>query len=670
MRLKREMKWSLVLCAAVFIALGSAAPVHAAPVPEGLALSSDEPGMVIAISSIQNITAKVAKLNDAAAINLLPLTEINMQLHNALKAPKSIRDEGPLAVVVPKGAAASVPGGFDWGAIPKVMLLTTTDYSQFVSGLGGDVAEAGATSIKPMGDRPGFARSLPGGIAAISGKKELLSGYTPLAGGATKLLDSAGPIGARVLTNADIAIYINMREFEPSLTKSLQTSLDEADKALDATIKTSDPAGYVMKRVWNRMYGDAVKALIRDTTVLAIGIEFQDSGVVVNVVAQFKPGSFMATATNGSGDVSGIMAKFPLDPFTIAFVTNTQSLGIKQAFEEASLKYGPVERPTAEGKLLRKAAAVVEKTRSIGHVSYAAQPGDPHEPSLWLLETTDPKSFITAFREFVATFPEYQPTATLPTTLGGTGAPAKSGFKPGASYSPSILTIDGSPVDQYELTLGAPDAFVKGLPVKLQPFFAEMVTSGRTGYLASFNNLVVVTTSPDAQIVRQALLAARQTSGLGSDPSLTELRAQQIAKPGFEAYLSVSTASTLFAEWLGRPGVTPPEVARDLAPLSITGASDAGGLNVRVLLPYKLLRYVSGHRVWYASLFGPPNAAGKPAPIAIVKRPKPAVDPARPAPTPTPTAAPTPPPPAARPTPPPPAAPSAPPPSGLPAGGG
>lgn len=648
MRFKRELKWGLMLCAVIgctghLFAADAAAPTSTLP-PEGLALASSDPAMVIAISNLRNVSQKFSKLNDMSALALPPLNDLSGQIRGALKAPKSIRDDGPISIVVPSGAMGAQSGGFDWAAIPKIFAVTTTDYAALVSSLGGDSGMTGVTSVKPAGDRPGFAKSYPGGIAAFSGKQDLLDSYSPLAGAATSLMTSAGTAGARTLSSADIAIYINMQQMGPAIAKTLQASLDETDKALDSAAKSGEPASYVMKRAWNRMYGDALKAFIRDTAVLSIGIELTDQGVLINAVAQFKPGSFMATATNGNGDVTGLMSKFPLDPITMAFVTNTKSLGLKQSFEEAAAKYGPTEKGLAENKLLKKAAVVMDRARSVGHVTYAPQQGNASEPSLWLFEANDPKAFVAAFKEFVLEFPDYQPALALPPALGGTaGPPGKSAFKAGSNYSSNVLAIDGSPVDQYELTFAAPEGFVKGLPPRMQPFFAEMNT-GRTGFLATFNNLVLVTTSPDAQIIRQALIAAKQSSGLGADRLITESRPLHYVKPGFEAYFSVSAVSSFFAEMSRRTGVQPIATPLDLPLLSVSGVTEGGSLSARLLLTHKVIEFVSGQRDWYLALLGQtnPTAAPKRPPLKSLPPTAPSAAPAanRPAAAPTPTPAP------------------------------
>jgi hypothetical protein len=690
MRLKREMKWCLVMATAMSAGLGGhawaqpaptpAAPVAAAP-PAGLALASSDPVMVISVSSMQGVSERLSRLNDSALIDIAPLSDVVGQIRSALRVTKGLREDGPMAVVAPVGSAAALTAGFDWNALTKAVVLPTNDYTAFVTALGGDPAAAGSTAIHPIGERPGFARSLPGGFLVLGGQKEVVDSYTSVGAGASQLLTNAGTAGARVLNSADITIYLNMQALGPAISKSITASFEESDRVLEAASKGSDPAGYVIKRVWSRMYGDAVRAFIRDTSVMVIGIELTEAGIVFNVTAQFKPGSFTATAMAGNGDVTGLMAKFPQDAFSLAFVTNTKALGIKQLFEEAAARCDGPEGATPESALLKKAANVVDKARSIGHVSYAAQPGNSSEPSLWLLETTDPKAFIAAFRDFVTAFPEYQPMVKLPKSMGGTGETAGKGkgetspFKPGSSYSPNVLQIDGSPVDQYELTFAAPEGFLKSLPTKVQPFFAEMATGGRTGYLSSFNNIVVVSTSPDAQIVRQALLAARQTTGLGSEGAISEVRTLQIAKPNFEGFVSLSAASKMAIEWLGHAHPMPAmQFPPTLGPISISGATEAGGVTVRVILTTYLLQFISENRSWYAAAFVPPaSRGGKGLAEPLIKKPvkTAGADPAAaPAPGPAPAPAPAPgpaQPPAPRP---PPKSPAGMMPGGLPGGPG
>ena len=162
-----------------------------------------------------------------------------------------------------------------------------------------------------------------------------------------------------------------------------------------------------------------------------------------------------------------------------------------------------------------------------------------------------------------------------------------------ATYTPNVMQIEGVSIDQYQTQMQYPPEVMQEMG-PMMPWMMMLGATGQTGYLATTDDHVIMTTNPDPALVKQALASIKQGGGLGTGGAIQKLRAQALpADPMAEFYLSVGgfveTANMFMAMMMGQP--LPIQAPADLPPVAWAMSAQESGVVGRLYVPVAVIEF-------------------------------------------------------------------------------
>jgi hypothetical protein len=153
-----------------------------------------------------------------------------------------------------------------------------------------------------------------------------------------------------------------------------------------------------------------------------------------------------------------------------------------------------------------------------------------------------------------------------------------------SSYTDNAMQIEGVQIDQYSYALTMPPAMMQ----QMGPA-AMFGATGASGYVARKDNMVVLTTSLDAQMITKGIKTLGAGNGLGSAGAIANMRAAAVPPNAFlEFYLSPAGIATMASNF----GIQVPQLPADIAPLVHGLARQDNALVGRTYVTFDTVRAV------------------------------------------------------------------------------
>lgn len=555
------MQAARVLLVAVMVACcASSTRAAVSPAVTALDAASKDAQVVVVIPQAGDASRKLAGWLSAAGI------EASEEMQDLLGSTKrevgvdaGLNDNGPLVVVVSNLAKMQA----DAAAKPDVVLLVSvSDYAAFVGNFGGNAD--GVSELKLKDGSTGFAKK-SGDFAVLADDKALVEAYTPAAAGGA-LAAKLGPAGATALDRCDVAVYIDCAAIGDTFKSLMETGLSAVEQA-EAGGMTALPPGLA------EMYGSAVQFVIDNTDAMIIGLDISDAGIGVSKAMHMKKGSELAAYfPGGKANAAAELSRLPKQPYIMAGSFDGKAIATAKL---AELIAGAQPQPGSAEML-----ALAQGAKAGAFAFYApdqtAMMTGSFNNSLSIITADDGAQYLKLLQAYVSSL-DGQKKPVLPDSPDGPAVTYS------ATYSAGALNIGGVSVDQFLVQQQIPPEVL----ANMGPAAGFVGAFGTTrGFAAAKGNYVVITSSPDTQIITTALAAAEAGDGLGADAAITDMRKSNLpANPAAEMYVSLGGIAAMVNPITMMFGAPPIDVPADTPPIAMAVSVEGDTVVGRMYVP-------------------------------------------------------------------------------------
>lgn len=538
--------------------------------------------LVLYIPSLAHLSRDLASLDQTMALRLPLLADALASIKQMSGFNAGIDDQGSLLAVVTDAAAltAATPEP------PLVILLPVTSYHEFAQNFAAAPAEGPLQIALPNG-QPAWAKPL-GSFAVLGPSRAAVEAFAGGAGDTSWLANLVGPQALPYLSQSDLALILNMPALETALTAALDAGIENLTGLMQMGMAmnpaTAAQAGLVQAAL--KLYADAARAWIRDTAGVLLAVSLDDKGFALTFTSCFEPGSPLAQRfSRPAGGSNALLDRLPNQDYLVAFSMNYQGLGLPDLLKQI------VDELRASGDtsvlpLLQGGQDIMQHTRAAAAAfnllpMMAMMAGGNPLVGLTINQADDPQALAQAIRSY---YRGLNTTAPPPSTAPDP-APATEPAVPSfiGDYQDNVLQLDGTPVDRFSLRLQPPPGMTDS-PMGNLP--------GQEGYLAVTDSFVLTTATPDIELLRQGLAAAKSGGGLGADPLIQQVRQDGLPQdPAFQGYLNTRVLANTFNGVLSMMMAPPLQVPEDLPPIGFAATLRQGTLIKRLFVPTAVLRF-------------------------------------------------------------------------------
>lgn len=570
--LRRPLLRPSALVAAAFVALAGLCAVAGAAVPSALDRIPADAAMAGGIANLSTFHTNFNAMG--AALKLDSLDMLNKM--DALFQAPGIKKDGSAAVAILEVPAEGAEPGMRGEALanaPMVIIVPVTDYKAFVTGLGGDAAAAVAEIKGPQ--HPLFAKDIGGGYAVLSPKKELTESFEGKGGNLEAHTKALGTVGTRVADKSDVVLVANVSKLAPKIKDGIKGMKEQAEMVgqMGGGNAPNTKVLEVVAENW-----------VRDAQTGVIGLNFSADNLSIDVASQFKSGSELAGLFNSDGNSAGLLNMVPGKPFLFAIAMDTSSASMKKILKgmfELSKEAVKPDQKAAMADASGMWEALLSKPEGFDGTAFTVG-YSPAGLSAGLLSQT--VGFIKTSKSA-----DYaKATGDMITKMNGTKI---EGMQYTTEYKAGAVDVGGVKADSWSMAMTPADP---NDPMAMQ---MQMMMGFITGPAGKFQGLtaqtdkgVVMTYSQYAPFMDEALKAAKNGDGLGK--TLAESAKLLPANRNFEMWIgSKSLIDTLggFAAMMGGPAISAPA---DLPPVAMAATGDAGGAQLRIVVPTKVITTV------------------------------------------------------------------------------
>ncbi len=621
----RLMKGSSLLALVYLLASVTPAWSQEAALPSALGLVPDGAPVALIVPSLSSLSQKIAKLNEESLDSAIPqMADVLSIMKLMAGAMAGVDDSGSLVATIL--SIDGLDGDDPDKQPPAVVLVPVSNYGAFVGNYGGNADEPITTLLTPQGSTY-FARKI-GQHAVMGQNQEDVNSYQP-AVAPQVLAQAAGAVGREYLSLSDVAVIVNIEAIEPIIRPKLEKELEKMFAQLDQELANDSEAEAfqgLIKAVAS-IYGDTAHALLRDTSVVVAGLDLTDSGVGMSYTAQFKPGSPTARIFTNGGAASEQLARLHDQPYWLASAMDLRGISVQLLVDAVQAKLPQADPAGAADpvtEMFTQAMDLFARTKGIATAyTLPAQPGmmgmgGGFMNGVAVYETTDGQAYTESVRRY---FESLQGMMEMVNGLNDAGVDqpdqhlnpmAKQGgqFSVDVQYTPNAMMIDGLQVDEYQIQYQIPPEMTEDMGPAGPMAMIMMGGTGQSGYIAAKGNLVVMTTTRDAQVMRQALASTNAKTGLGLDGPIDRVRRGGLpADASAEFYLSIPGLMDGVNMFMMMFGQQPMQVPADLPPIGWGASIQDHGVVSRLYIPIEVVRFCKdvADRAMMMGADAPPN---------------------------------------------------------------
>lgn len=579
--------WAVMI---ISMAWTAGAAAGAGPqLPGVLHAVSPDPAVLVVIPNLSQFSHKVADLNDRLDLGHPQMTDLLGEFKLQTGIEQGLDEAGSLAIVI-----SDLTGSINRNEEPAfIMLVPVSDYTAFVRNFNGQPGVALTELTMPDG-KPGFAKNI-GQYAVLGQNRKVVAAYQP-SGGTQQLSQCLGKVGQQCMRSSDAVLMINVEKLAPALEPKLQRLIDEAMQQLDH-VSTADPAADMlpMGKAVLTMYANAIKAGLRDTSSVVIGLDLSDKGFGLTESAQFKPGSFLAKVFSDGGGAANQLSRLGDQPYLVAMAMDLQGLDCGALVDELLAGLPEEQQLGWLGPVIQQGIALARPLKGVASVYYPpSQPGAMGQnmfTGVAVYHVDDAPAYLRATQKYI----EACDAMSFPAAGSGRAADGGADGQPqettvDATYTPNVLQVDGIQVDQYETRINFPPSAMQEMG-PMMPIMMMMGAGGQSGFLAAKGDYVVATTKPDAQLIKRALASLDSQAGLGSRGAIAAVRRSLPADLTYEMYISVTGITDTANSFMTMFGMPPVEAPQNLPPIAMGVAVQNSGVISRLFVPMPVVTF-------------------------------------------------------------------------------
>lgn len=537
-----------------FLLAGLAANALAAP-PAVLDRVPENAHVVVAIQQVNDFLADLDQINRLLGPNSNPGLVFATSMVRGMPG-MNLDGNAALVITLPADPEAADP--------VVVALLPVKDFEALTQGR---AAENGVVRLS-LPDNEVYARDLGAGHAAISDNADAVRNFDAARGRLKAHTDRVGPSGGRLVSDSEVSIIINADAVRPMLGQGVEGIKQQGEMVVMMGGEQA-AAGF-------NAFASLASSVVRDMTAGVFGLSINDTGMTYDMAMQFKEGSESASFFTKTGSTSGLLDRLPAQRYMFAAALDTSSPTIAKVAQAVSNLTKTIPGAANTGPL-----SLDQLTKLTSGVSFvmgtppAIMGGGLFTNTTQYIKTADPAAYHNA----------------VIAALKAAGEQPIDGMKMAANITPNAITIEGTPLTSYGLTVTMdPNAMqgMGGLPVD-PTMITQMIfgpTGGPNGYLAQLDGGVIQTLTQGPDMTRRALAAAKGANTLGANDRVKRvsdsLQKDRIA----ELYISVDEILNTVGPTLMMFGALPDfKPMNPSDPIALSLSTDAAGFSGRIYLP-------------------------------------------------------------------------------------
>ena len=561
-------------------------PAGAAPSAVGAAFDQAPANaqVVIVVPNLKKLSDDLAQWQQATGVPAPRLKNLLATLKQQMHISAGLNDAGSLMLVIPDIQTAFA----DPQAPGMLILVPVADYNAFVKSLASSGSpQAGVTALKLPGGKPAYARQV-GGYAVISPNEQVVKQYAAGHQGAA-MIRQAGAVGAKAIGSCDIGLYVDVQAISPAAIPMIDQGLAQMEANI-AGGRSGMGRQAAEDAAALKLYGQAVKAVLRQSKALVSTIDIKSQGVAMSDVLQAKPNTEITRLfPGGAGNLTGkLLNELPNASYLFAASYDLKAIDLSRLVDlvVSSMPANSPVLPMLKLMQQQSGAMLGVVNGSAGVILAPSQQGMMSGGlirGINLYDTSDSKTFLAKNNAYVKSLDGKSFDITPPNN----NKPAeKIGFS--TSYTAHADTVEGQSVDQYQIKMNLP----ANMPQNISPLLMLMGGTGYTGYITALGNDVIQTTSADKDLLKQGLAAMKQKRGLGSKADIKSLRKQLPAHLAMESYLSLSGIAKTANLFLPLLRVPPIPVPKNVSPIASGMGIDQNAIQYTLFVPNESTSFV------------------------------------------------------------------------------
>lgn len=544
--------------------------------------------LVFVIPDMSRFARKMQLLNTELALDIPGMNDVMDEFRRTTDMSKGLNEQGAFIIVV-----TDLDGMSDTETPPSLLLAPITSYEDFVGNFGGNPRARSAELAMPWG-QTAFARQ-EGDYAVISARQDLVGAYKA-GGNATRFSMTNDPYNAAAIEAADIAVMFNADAARP-ITENFSTIVGDA---VGASIAAMYPRAETFIERVTASTADLVQqtlgGVLDNAEIVGFTVDIQTEGVSITMLSQFRSGAKLSPVFTSKRNVDAGLSRFPDDAYFFAATVDAEAMDLAKFSTTIADSLKKQNVPWFGAKLAGMADTFAQ-TKRLSKV-YFAPPQISLNTTLApvnIYDTTDSRTFAAAFRAYVDRVDNH--TITLGQLPGPDGR-VRSEAPPvditlTTQYTPNALVIEGITVDQYQIAYNFPPQLMAALG-KATGWFIMLTGREQSGYIAAVDNQVILTSTPDSELVRKVIATLRNSNGLGTGDALNETRKRLGRDPIAEGYFNVNhivNSLNQAVNLMGRPIEPIVMHGGALPPIGMSLSADQRGGAMRLYMPMSVLRH-------------------------------------------------------------------------------
>ncbi len=545
--------------------------------------------VIVTVPNLAKLEAAFALMEKTFGIDPKEGPLADFKIHETL-ALDGINKDGSLALAVVAGEGGEVD--FEAEDPQVILIVPVTDYARFA-------AAGGADPQGPVGEwnafedgEPAFCKNIGNGFAAVGSDRALVEAFKGTPGNSASHVKLMGANGRAVLDTSLLTVVTDLQALAPQIKEGF----DGAKGQLEGMAQMAGQADAGSTGAAIDALGEA---LTRDGQAGVFGFTAAESGLSVNLAAQFREGTETAGYFNAKGKAASLLERVPNQAYLFAAAIDTASPALKQALKTVYARAEADGDGAPEGitqALLKTLDTLDGGAFVLGNPPGGVMTGLFTSSSMYA-RTRDPSAFTAVFKKAVDSM----------------NGKTVQGFTYQTSYKPKEKTVGGVSADQWSIRMQVdpndPNAQQSMMAMNMM-FGMDL---GPSGYLAPVDGGLVTTFSSSTQLLEQAVSASKG-GGLTTDAGVKSVQGALPADRTIEGYFGVKSLLEIFIGFAAMMGGAPEiDVPQDLPPIGFGGTTTDGGVRLVVFAPTQVLTTIRKFAEAGENMGeGPQEGAGQP----------------------------------------------------------
>jgi hypothetical protein len=589
---------------AVLLVAGSAV----AKIPAALDRVPKNAVAVIATENFQRTSDRVKAYAEKLEA---PLEEFEDIIEEIANTP-GFKKDGSVALVLlpePKDMQPAGEGKKKTKTDPmerSVLLAQTADYKKMVTEMGGD-ASAKVAKVTGMGEEEMYTRDIGGGWIVLGGTESIVAGFEPGTNMLATHQEALGVVGNRAMDTSDIILIANM----DALAADINAGIDEMVKESKKGGPQGNPMTAFMSPESMKQFITPLetigRAFARDAQTCVFGIGLADTGLTIDLGASFKAKSEIAGFFQTPGKADATLASLPGQPYLFALSMDTSGPGTRQITKNAT-DIADKLMATTKDELQRIAKQDESKAEQLNEIikQFEGQTASLKNfaKNVDKLDGVDVVwGFSPAMLAGGGLFSgvTYQARGSDPAAIKTffkdqlKSMDAMAGpMKVESTFTENAAEVGGVKLDRWTMKPKLDPNDPMAGQLAMINMFVFGATGQMSGLMATTKNSVIMTYTPNEQVMQTALDAANGKGTLADDKTLAlatgPLPKNSVIR-GAIGTKSLFDLAQMGLSFTGNPAQL--KVPTDVPPMAFGVTGDGGGTHIRFHAPMSVLTAIS-----------------------------------------------------------------------------